>query len=113
MHLLVCVVSNTALVNQIIAGWYEIGVTGATVIDSHGSMEIAADQVPVFAGFRHLLRAERQSNRTLFSVIKDDETLGAAMEVVEEACGSLDEPSTGIMFVLPASRVTGLAAKVQ
>jgi hypothetical protein len=111
-HLLICVISSTSKVNEIVNGFVGIGVTGATVIDSHGMAEIAADQVPVFSGFRQLVQGERQANRTIFSVIDDDETLEQAMTLVEESCGDLDEPATGIMFVVPVSRVKGLALPV-
>lgn len=112
MHLLVCVVNDTALVNEIVAGFVDIGVTGATIIDSHGTAAIAAEQVPVFSGFRHLLRGERESNRTIFSVIPDDATLDAAMDLVTETCGDLSGSATGIMFVLPITRVKGLAPRL-
>jgi len=113
MHLLICVVNNTALVNEIIGGFVRIGVTGATVIDSHGTVAIAAEQIPVFTGFRHLVQSNRLPNRTIFSVIKDEQTLDLAMEVVEKICGDLGESSTGIMFAVPVSHVKGLAPKVE
>lgn len=113
MHLLVCVVNNTASVNEIVGGFVRIGVTGATVIDSHGTADIAAAQVPVFAGFRHLVQSNRQPNRTVFSVIKDDETLARAMQVVEEIIGGLQESATGIMFAIPVTEVRGLAAQME
>lgn len=113
MHLLVCVVNNTASVNDIVGGFVRIGVTGATVIDSHGTAEIAAAQVPVFAGFRHLVQSNRQPNRTVFSVIKDDETLERAMQVIEQVVGGLEESATGIMFAIPVSTVKGLAPKME
>lgn len=112
-HLLVCIVNNTSKVNEIIGRFAEIGVTGATVIDSHGTVSIVAEQVPVFAGFRQLLHGERESNRTIFSVIRDEETLEAAMEAVSEACGDLSQQSTGIMFALPVSHVRGLKPAVE
>lgn len=113
MYLLICIVNNTASVNEIVGGFVRIGVTGATVIDSHGTAEIAAAQVPVFAGFRHLVQSNRQPNRTVFSVIKDEETLDRAMAVVEEVVGSLEGSATGIMFAVPVAKVRGLAAKVE
>ena len=113
MYLLVCVVNNTASVNEIIGGFVRIGVTGATVIDSHGTAEIAAAQVPVFSGFRHLVQSTRKPNRTVFSVIKDEDTLDRAMAVVEEIVGDLEESATGIMFAIPVVRVKGLAAKME
>jgi nitrogen regulatory protein P-II 1 len=112
-HLLICVVSSTSKVNEIVNGFVGIGVTGATVIDTHGMAEIAAEQVPVFAGFRQLIQGDRRANRTIFSVIDDDETLEQAMKLVEESCGNLDEPATGIMFVVPVSRVKGIALPVE
>jgi len=111
MHLLVCVVNNTALVNDIIGGLVRIGVTGATVIDSHGTAAIAAEQIPVLTGFRHLVQSNRLPNRTIFSVVKEAQTLNLAMEVVEDACGGLDDSSTGIMFAVPVTHVKGLAPK--
>ena len=113
MYLLICVVNNTASVNEIVGGFVRIGVTGATVIDSHGTVEIAAAQVPVFAGFRHLVQSNRQPNRTVFSVIKDDKTLDQAMAVVEEVTGNLEESASGIMFAIPVTRVKGLAPKME
>lgn len=112
MHLLVCVVNNTAKVNDIVSGFLGIGVPGATVIDSHGTVELVGEQAPVLSAFRQLMRGDRESNRTLFSVIRDDDTLERAMRLVEEICGDLEEPSTGIMFVVPVSRVTGLAPRL-
>ncbi|HKI87035.1 MAG TPA: hypothetical protein VKA53_09845, partial [Thermoanaerobaculia bacterium] len=73
MHLLVCVVNNTAKVNEIVAALISAGVTGATVLESHGTIDIAVEKVPVFAGFRQLLHGDREVNRTIFSVIEDDE----------------------------------------
>jgi nitrogen regulatory protein P-II 1 len=107
-HLLVCIVSNTAKVNEIIGRLAEIGVTGATVIDSHGTAQILAEQVPVFAGFRQLLRGDREANRTILSVVRDTETLERAMDTVSEACGGFSEASTGIAFAVPVTQVRGL-----
>ena len=113
MHLLICVVNNTASVNDIVGGFVRIGVTGATVIDSHGTAEIAAAQVPVFAGFRQLVQSNRLPNRTVFSVIEDDETLEQAMQVIEDVVGDLGDSTTGIMFAIPVTRVKGLAPNME
>ncbi|HVS62320.1 MAG TPA: hypothetical protein VMT85_02330 [Thermoanaerobaculia bacterium] len=113
MNLLICIVDNTAKVNDIIAGWAEIGVSGATVLESHGTVGIAVENVPVFAGFRHLLRGDRQANRLILSVIRDEELLDRAIAVAEETCGNLDQPSTGILFTVPVTRVRGLKPNVR
>lgn len=107
-YLLVCVVSNTAKVNDILARFRNLGVTGATVIDSHGTRAMAAEEVPLFSGFRQLLEGDRESNRTILSVIRREETLERAMDAVSESCGDLAQPSTGIAFALPVNHVRGL-----
>lgn len=107
-HLLVCIVSSTAKVNEIIGRFAEIGVTGATVIDSHGTVQILAEQVPVFAGFRQLLRGDREANRTILSVVRGAETLERAMDAVTEACGGFSGASSGIVFSVPVTHVRGL-----
>jgi len=112
VHLLVCVVNNTARVNEIVAALASVGVTGATVIESHGTIDITVQKVPVFAGFRQLLHGDREVNRTIFSVIEDDDTLRRAMAAVEKISGDLEQPSSGIMFVLPVTAVKGLAPRV-
>lgn len=107
-YLLVCIVSNTAKVNDILTRFRDLGVTGATVIDSHGTRSLTAEEVPLFSGFRHLLQGDREANRTILSVIREEETLARAMDAVSASCGDLAQPSTGIAFALPVSHVRGL-----
>ena len=108
MRLLVCVINEPRKIDDILQAFLEIGVTGATVIDTYGMGSLLVEDIPIFAGFRGLLSASGKYNKTIFSVIRDDATLERAVAAVEEICGDLDSPATGIMFTLPVDFVKGL-----
>ena len=53
MRLLMAVIDDPSKVVHILEGFFEIGITGATIIDSIGMAHLAADHIPV--GFLILL----------------------------------------------------------
>jgi nitrogen regulatory protein PII len=108
MNLLVCVINEPRKVDDILQAFLEIGVTGATVIDSYGMGATLIEDIPIFAGFRSLLAGSSKYNKTVFSVIKDPDMVEKAVTAVEKVCGDLDSPSTGIMFTIPIDFVKGL-----
>ena len=108
MQLLVYVLNQEEYLDEILSAFVEVGVKGATIIDSVGMGRILAHDIPIFAGLRYLLEGNRPYNKTIFAVI-EDEKLDEVIAVVEDICGSLDKPGTGLLFTLPVSRVKGLA----
>ena len=109
MQLLIAVV-NEENTEELLAGFLELGVTGATVLQSEGMGRLLANEVPIFAGLETLRRA-RPRNHTLFSVI-DEDKVDRVMALVREVCGNLDGPSTGIAFTIPVTRVEGLSREL-
>ena len=109
MQLLIAVV-NEEKTEELLAGFLELGVTGATVLQSEGMGRLLASEVPIFAGLEALRRA-RPRNHTLFSVMADDQ-VDRVFALVREVCGDLDRPSTGIVFTVPVSRVEGLSREL-
>ena len=108
MELLVCVINEPRKVDEILQAFLEIGVTGATVIDSYGMGATLVEDIPIFAEFRSMLAGSSKYNKTIFSVIKDRETVERATAAIEKCCGDLDDPSTGIIFAIPTTFVKGL-----
>ena len=43
---------------------------------------------------------------------KNDEKLEPAFALLQDVCGNLDDPATGIAFALPVSKVVGLAPEL-
>ncbi|HWK89416.1 MAG TPA: P-II family nitrogen regulator [Longimicrobium sp.] len=112
MQLLIAVVNQEEKLEEILSGFLEIGVTGATVVRSEGMGRMLASEVPIFAGLTHLAALTRPRNQVVFSVIEDDAKVDAAMALVQEVCGGLDRPATGIAFTVPVNRAVGLAREL-
>ncbi len=109
MQLLILVINQEDSLDKVLEAFVEVGITGATIIDSVGMGRILAHDIPIFAGLRYLLEGNRPYNKTIFAVVENDKKVDEAITVVEEICGSLDKPGTGLLFTLPVTRVRGLA----
>ena len=111
MELLVCVVNREDKLDDILSGFLELGVKGATVVQSEGMGRVLSSDVPVFSGLKALL-SSRVSNTMVMSVIESPQVMEKAIAMVQSVCGNLEEPSTGILFTIPVSRVVGLAPEL-
>ena len=111
MQLLVAVINHEEKLDDVLAGFVELGITGATIVSSEGMGHVLSHDVPIFAGLRSLTARTRPSNQTVFSVIADDK-VDAAIALIQEVCGSLEAPGVGIVFALPVSRVVGLSPEL-
>ena len=112
MQLLVAVINHEEKVDDVLAGFVELGITGATVVGSEGMGHVLSHDVPIFAGVRALSQRSRPTNQTVFSVI-DDALVEAAIALIQDVCGDLDSPGAGIVFTVPVSRVVGLAPELE
>ena len=108
MQLLIAVINQEEKIEEILSGFLEIGITGATLVHSEGMGRLLAAEVPIFAGLPALAGRTRPRNQTLFSVIEDDAKVEQALALLQEVCGSFDQPATGIAFTVPVTRVLGL-----
>ena len=111
MQLLIAVINQEEKLEDVLSGFLEIGITGATVIGSEGMGRLLASEVPIFAGLASLARRTRPRNQTLFSVL-DDDKVDAALALLQEVCGDFAQPATGIVVTLPVNRVLGLKAEL-
>jgi len=111
MHLLIAVVNDPEKLDEILSGYLELGITGATIINSEGMGLVLSHYIPIFAVRQTLISRSRPQNRTIFSVI-EDEKVEPAIALLQEVCGDLAAPATGIAFTLPLDRVVGLAPEL-
>ena len=111
MHLFVQVLEQTEHLADLLEGFAKAGVTGTTVLDSIGMGRIlleSGSDVPTMQIIRDVLAKGKPTNKTIFTVVKDEETLRKAIEVVRSLCGDLNTPGKGILFTLPLDFVQGL-----
>jgi nitrogen regulatory protein P-II 1 len=112
MHLLIAVINREEKLDEVLSGFIELGITGATILQSEGMGRLLAHEVPIFAGVAALASRSRPKNQTIFSVIETDEKLDGALALLQEVCGDLNDPATGIDIAVPVSRVVGLAPEL-
>lgn len=108
MQLLIAVINQQEKLDEILSGLVELGVTGATILNSEGMGRVLTHEIPIFAGLAALASRSRPQNQTLFSVIREDDKVDAVIALLQEVCGDFDDPATGIVFTVPVSRVVGL-----
>lgn len=107
-ELLVCIVKDHHLVEEILTGFLELGIRGATVLDGRGMGQILSTQVPIFAGFKSLFPGGSTGTYVILSVVQP-EAVDEAMQLAEEICGDFTRAGTGVVFSLPVLRVRGMA----
>lgn len=112
MQLLIAVINHPEKLDEILSGFVELGVTGATVIDSEGMGRVLSADIPIFAGLEMLAARSRPQNHTIFSVIREPDKVDRVVRLLQEICGDLEDPATGIVFTLPVNRVVGLAPEL-
>jgi nitrogen regulatory protein P-II 1 len=105
--LVIIFVNRAEFMEDILEGFLEIGVSGATVVDSVGMGRILSHDVPIFAGIRKAFPGLSPDNKTIFAVT-DENLVEDIMAVIEDVCGPLDQPGAGVAVVLPIDSVRGL-----
>jgi hypothetical protein len=110
--MLIAVINDVELMDEVLAGFLELGITGATVLDSEGMGRVLSHDIPIFAGLQTLISRSRPQNQTLFSVIDEPEKVDQAIALLQDVCGRFEDPATGIAITLPVNRVVGLAPEL-
>lgn len=101
MYLLISVINNEDILNDLLTTWLDIGVTGATILESTDSLQLISHHIPIFAGFRSLTNGGMPHNKTLFAAIEHKKTLDMATSCLESLCNNTGKPSQGVYFIVP------------
>lgn len=112
MNVLFIVLNQVEYLDDILDEFIEVGVRGATIFDSQGMgsalSDNGKDHQPFFGMLRTLLDESRPYNKTIFTVIEDDEILDKAIKAVKGVVGDIHKPGVGMMFTLPVGNVYGM-----
>ena len=111
MKLLVIILNKVEKLEEVLEGFIEVGVTGATIIDSIGMGHVISEEVPIFAGLRFMFAGAKPHNKMILSVITDDKE-DPVIEILKKILGDLGQPGTGIVFTMPLDRVEGLKPEI-
>jgi len=107
LDVLFCIVNDPDRLHDVVAALVEAGVPGATVIETQGIGKILSKDIPIFAGFRHLLAGAQPFNYTIMAVVDDPEVVDDAVDLLRDVLD--DSVQKGVIFTLPVSRFINLS----
>ena len=114
-YLVLLVLHDLTRLDNILSAWEKTGVSGITVIPTTGIGRIREkfalrDDMPLIPSLDDLLLESREElqNRTLFSIVENEELVDRLITATEAVLGDMYQPHTGIIAVLPLARVHGL-----
>ncbi len=107
MEVLIFVLNDPRDLEEIMIEFTNIGISGSTIIDTVGMANIlsSCEDASMFSSLQLLLNKGRSSNKTVFTVLKE-ERIEQALEIINKATG-LNGPGNGIAFTIPVNRVFG------
>ena len=101
--LLVMIASDHAMFDDLITALLDIGLTGATVIESRGMGAILREEMPIFAGLAALI-PEHTGSRVLLSVTTREQA-GRVFQYMETELKAANRP---IALTVPIEQAAGL-----
>ncbi|HKI99240.1 MAG TPA: hypothetical protein VKB51_12270 [bacterium] len=108
-ELVVCVLNEPEYLHEVLAAFLEAGCPAATVLESQGMGRIISQDVPIFAGFRHLFAGSKPYNYTIFTVVEDPALVKQVVRLVRDVLHEVEEASQGVLFTLPVSSFVRLS----
>ncbi len=114
-YLVVLVLDDPSLCGEVLDRWEEAGAFGVTILESTGLGRVRRkgirDDYPLMPSLREFLKGDEVRNRTLFSIVEGEELADALIEASQKAIGDLNQPNTGLLFVLPVHKALGLSRR--
>jgi len=108
MKLLVFVLNKEELLEEVLEAYVEAGLSGATIIDSEGMGRFLAYEVPLFADFKDFMKGNKPYNKTILSLVRDQETIDRLMPILDKVVGGFSSAGSGIIFTVPVDWAAGL-----
>ena len=114
MQVLFLVLNETEYLDDILAAFVEIGVKGATIVDSQGMGGALAtnphQQLPIFGYLKNLMEGAHPYNKTIFTLLDSQELTDKAVKAVKDIVGDINRPGVGLMFTIPVGSVYGIGS---
>lgn len=109
MYALFIVLNEIDYLEDILSGFVESKISGATILDSQGMGSALAnsdnDDIPLFGKFRMLIGDAHPYSKTIFTVLENEMMVDKAVEVVRDVMSDIDDNGAGFMFTVPVGKV--------
>lgn len=104
--LVIVILDDPQLVEDLIMGLVELGVKGATVVESRGMGEIIRQDMPVFAGLATLF--PKTTHSMMVMSLMPAELVEASFDLVNDIVGYIERENSAICFSLPVESFRGI-----
>jgi nitrogen regulatory protein P-II 1 len=116
MKFILFILNDPTKLIDLLNAWKEAGASGATVMCSTGmgrihQSAILRDDMPLMPSLSDFYDHDEKLSRTLFTIVKDDETVARVIAATHSVAGDLEQPNTGLLVVLPVEQALGLEKK--
>jgi hypothetical protein len=110
MYMVMFVLDNPEQLDEVLAAWRSIGVSGITILESsgfhrHQAHLLGARFVPTLP---ELSERIAQGSYTLFSAVSTVQMVEQCLDATEQVVGNLQEPNTGVILAWPLAFARGL-----
>jgi nitrogen regulatory protein PII len=110
-HMIMLVLDKMEQCSSVLDAWDAAGAAGITILESTGLARVRKsairDDLPLMPSIESLFKGREEHHRTLFTVVEDEARVDRIIEATQAITGNLDEPNSGVLFVLPVTRVVG------
>lgn len=103
MQLLVLVLNQVEKLEELLKGFMNEGITGATILNSTGMIKELVGHMeyqPIFGSPWLHIDCDRKESKTIFMALNDDK-LEKAQKIIRHVIGDLSKPDTAVMFTIP------------
>jgi hypothetical protein len=118
MKLLILITGENEQGVGVATAWQEAGAPGVTILPSHGlytlqeeakrgSVELPRMTTSMSAALAYMLERSHKRGQLVLSLVRDEQ-VDTLVETTQKEIGDLDEPDTGVLFILDVERAIGV-----
>ncbi len=101
MYLLIAVINNEQVLDDLVTGWIDMGITEATVAETTDLLQLISNNIPIFAGFRTMATGGSTHNKTIFVALEDRDLLDQATAFLKTLFQETGKAFQGYYYVAP------------
>jgi nitrogen regulatory protein P-II 1 len=104
MKLAIVFLHKSEYLEELLSMFLEIGVTGATVLDSVGMGHIISENIPIFAGLREAFVGSSPRNKVIL-IVTEAALVKTIAEAVDEVCNQESSRASSFVVTLPIDEI--------
>lgn len=104
MKLAIVFLHKSEYLEELLSMFLEIGVTGATILDSVGMGHIISENIPIFAGLREAFVGSSPRNKVIL-IVTEDALVKTIAEAVDEVCNQESSRASSFVVTLPVDEI--------